>query len=74
MSHFKENLGLKNGNPCFLGHLVFLKIICIMLRQVKANSTYRIIDLLNPIPAGALENQDMLGGAPPLNPMFDVQI
>ena len=33
---------------------------------------------LNPIPAGVLENQDMLGGVnltpPPLNPMFDVQI
>ena len=31
---------------------------------------------LNPIPAGVLENQDMLGGGsiwpPPLNPMFDV--
>ena len=34
---------------------------------------------LNPISAGVLENQDMLGGVgqfapPPLNPMFDVQI
>ena len=28
---------------------------------------------INPISAGVLENQDMLG-APPLNPMFDVQI
>ena len=32
---------------------------------------------INPIPAGVLENQDMLGGGqfdpPPLNPMFDVQ-
>ena len=28
----------------------------------------------NPISAGVLENQDMLGGGPPLNPMFDVQI
>ena len=34
--------------------------------------------LLNPIPAGVLENQDTLGGSicppPPLNPMFYVQI
>ena len=33
--------------------------------------------ILNPIPAGVLENQDMLGGGqfdPPSNPMFDVQI
>ena len=34
--------------------------------------------LLNPISAGVLENQDMLGGGqfdpPPLNLMFDVQI
>ena len=35
--------------------------------------------VLNPIPAGVLENQDMLGGGvnltpSPLNPMFDVQI
>ena len=33
---------------------------------------------INPISAGVLENQDMLGGGsqfdPPLNPMFDVQI
>ena len=33
---------------------------------------------LNPISAGVLENQDMLGGGsirpPPINPMFDVQI
>ena len=33
---------------------------------------------INPIPAGVLENQDMLGGGqfdpPLLNPMFDVQI
>ena len=33
---------------------------------------------LNPIPAGVLENQNMLGGVnltpPPLNPIFDVQI
>ena len=35
--------------------------------------------LVNPISAGVVENQDMLGGGvnltpPPLNPMFDVQI
>ena len=34
--------------------------------------------LVNPIPAGVLENQDTLGGGnltpPPLNPMFYVQI
>jgi len=34
--------------------------------------------LFNPISAGVLENQDMLGGGqvdpPPLSPMFDVQI
>ena len=37
-----------------------------------------IMFAFNPIPAGVLENQDMLGGGvnltPPLNPMFDVQI
>jgi len=35
------------------------------------------IYFFNPISAGVLENQDMLGGGqfdPPLNPMFDVQI
>ena len=40
---------------------------------------HRVIHLrlFNPISAGVLENQDMLGGSqfdPPLNPMFDVQI
>ena len=34
--------------------------------------------MINPISAGVLENQDMVGGVnlthPPLNPMFDVQI
>ena len=39
----------------------------------------KIVHVFNPIPAGVLENQDMLGGGvnltpPPLNPMFDVQI
>ena len=36
------------------------------------------VGIFNPISAGVLENQDMLGGVnltpPPLNPMFDVQI
>ena len=35
------------------------------------------LENVNPIPAGVLENQDMLGGVnltPPLNPMFYVQI
>jgi len=39
-----------------------------------------VLQHFNPISAGVLENQDMLGGGgggqfgPPLNPMFDVQI
>ena len=41
-------------------------------------SLKRLISLINPISAGVLENQDMLGGGqfdpPPLNPMFDVKI
>ena len=38
---------------------------------------YTDLKCFNPISAGVLENQDMLGGGqfdPPLNPMFDVQI
>ena len=37
------------------------------------------LNMFNPISAGVLENEDMLGGGQfeppsPLNPMFDVQI
>ena len=60
-----------------------------MLRYQKGNSlkcsaqpqrVENIVEIeihINPIPAGVLENQDMLGvklTPPPLNPMFDVQI
>ena len=48
-------------------------LICILI----VNDFNCIIQSFNPIPAGVLENQDMLGGVnltPPLNPMFYVQI
>jgi len=48
-----------------------------MNRIINVNINLKSIStLINPIPAGVLENQDMLGGGqfdpPPLNPMFDV--
>ena len=48
-------------------------------RIMDSNGSVFIDFYLNPIPAGLLENQDMLGGVvnltpPPLNPMFYVQI
>ena len=46
-----------------------------MIRRVRCESNSPVF---NPIPAGVLKNQDMLGGSiwppPPLNPMFYVQI
>ena len=54
------------------------------LQGVDRNGASRILNhlleekvlIINPIPAGVLENQDTLGGGvnltPPLNPMFDV--
>ena len=58
----------------------------IMQKRTFCNDRFTIFFLydkdsakfINPIPAGVLENQDMLRGrvnlTPPLNPMFDVQI
>ena len=47
--------------------------------DIKEQYKILLINQINPIPAGVLENQDMLRGGqfdppPPLNPMFDVQI
>ena len=46
---------------------------------IDKNKTKSVIEIsvINPIPAGVLENQDTLGGVnltPPQNPMFYVQI
>ena len=46
------------------------------IRAIKSKA--KALRHFNPIPAGVLENQDMLGGVnltpPPLNPMFYIQI
>ena len=61
----RESL-LKNQNGKNLKKLV-----------IYAYTLYYLIGVVNPIPAGVLENQDMLGGQfdpHPLNPMFYIQI
>ena len=65
---------------CRRRHLISGLIADLLIKTPPLN-TYHIFPptCLNPIPAGVLENQDMLGGGgqfdpPPLNPMFDVQI
>ena len=50
-----------------------LKYLLIMV----LTTVWKDMSTINPIPAGVLENQDMLGGGqfdPPVNPMFYVQI
>ena len=51
---------------------------CVLSNRNRAGLYGKYLFLLNPISAGVLENQDMLGGGqfdpPPLNPMFNVKI
>ena len=66
--HISVSPFVRFGNRAFKTFINYLTVIVNRFGKL----------FINPISAGVLENQDMLGGGqfdpPPLNPMFDVQI